>query len=53
LENPADDAILGRKFTALSESVLGKARREKAIEVALSVDRLTNLGELTRLTSGT
>src|ERR1051326_602690 len=30
LENPADDAILGRKFTALSENVVGKARAQKA-----------------------
>jgi 2-methylcitrate dehydratase len=53
LENPADDGILGRKFMALSENVLGKGRSVKAIEVALSVDRLTNLSELTHLTSGT
>jgi 2-methylcitrate dehydratase len=46
LENPADDGILGRKFLALSEKVLGKARAEKAIEVALSVDRLANLKDL-------
>jgi len=46
LENPADDGILGRKFLALSENVLGKARAEKAIEVALSVDRLVNLKDL-------
>jgi len=53
LENPADDALLGRKFMALSENSLGKARAEKAIEMALSVDRLTNLGDLTRQVSGT
>jgi 2-methylcitrate dehydratase len=53
LENPADDAILGRKFLALSETVIGKARAEKAIEAALSVDRLSNLNDLTRLVSGT
>jgi 2-methylcitrate dehydratase PrpD len=46
LENPADDGILGRKFLALSENVLGKARGEKAIEVALSVDRLANIKDL-------
>src|SRR5207245_2232769 len=49
LENPADDGLLGRKFMALAENGLGKARAEKAIEMALSVDRLTNLNELTRL----
>jgi len=53
LENPADDAILGRKFTALSENVVGKARAQKAIEAVLSVDRLANLSELIRLTFGT
>ena len=53
LENPADDALLGRKFTALAENVIGKARAEKAIDTALSVDRLANLNELTRLVSGT
>jgi 2-methylcitrate dehydratase PrpD len=53
LENPADDAILGRKFLALSETVIGKARAEKAIEIALSVDRLSNLNDLIRLVSGT
>src|SRR5262249_2069782 len=29
LENPADDAILTRKFLVLSENVLGKARAEQ------------------------
>jgi 2-methylcitrate dehydratase len=53
LENPADDGILSRKFLALSENVIGKARAEKAIEVSLSVDRLANLNELTRPVSDT
>jgi 2-methylcitrate dehydratase len=53
LENPADDGILERKFMALSENVLGKSRADKVIEAALSVDRLANLSELTRLTYGT
>jgi 2-methylcitrate dehydratase len=53
LENPADDGILGRKFLALSQEVLGKARAEKTIEVALAVDRLTDLAELTHLISRT
>ncbi len=46
LENPADDAILTRKFLALSENVIGKARAEKAAELILAVDRAPNLKEL-------
>ena len=38
MENPADEEILGKKFLALSEKVLGKARAQKAIEVILSVE---------------
>jgi 2-methylcitrate dehydratase len=53
LENPADDGILGKKFMGLAENVIGKARAEKAIETALSADRLSNLNDLTRLVSGT
>jgi 2-methylcitrate dehydratase len=44
--NPAGDAELTRKFLALSENVLGKARAEKAIEVILAVDTMPNLGML-------
>jgi 2-methylcitrate dehydratase len=46
LENPADDGILGRKFLALAENVIGKARAQKTIELALSADRLANLNDL-------
>src|SRR5262249_959769 len=46
MENPADEKILGQKFLALSEKVLGRARAEKAIEVILAVDRMSNLKDL-------
>jgi 2-methylcitrate dehydratase len=44
--NPASDADLTRKFLALSEAVLGRARAEKAIDVVLAVDTQPNLGSL-------
>lgn len=44
--NPASDADLTRKFLALSEHVLGKARAQKAIEVILAVDTMPGLGNL-------
>jgi len=44
--NPADDMDLTRKFLALSENVLGKARAQRAIEVILAVDAMPNLGNL-------
>jgi 2-methylcitrate dehydratase len=44
--NPAGDAELTRKFLALSETVLGRARAQRAIEVILSVDTMPDLGEL-------
>ena len=46
LENPADEAILGKKFLALSENVLGKVRAQKAIDVIVSVERMPNLKDL-------
>ena len=46
MENPADEEILGKKFLALSEKVLGRVRAQKAIEVILSVDRTSNLKDL-------
>lgn len=46
MQNPADEEILGKKFLALSEKVLGRARAQKAIEVILSVDRSSNLKDL-------
>jgi len=44
--NPAGDADLTRKFLALSEGVLGRARAERAIEVILAVDTMSDLGDL-------
>ncbi|HEY6254589.1 MAG TPA: MmgE/PrpD family protein [Xanthobacteraceae bacterium] len=44
--NPASDADLTRKFLALSEGVLGRARAQKAIEVVLAVDTMGDLGNL-------
>jgi len=48
LENPADEAILSKKFLALSEKALGKTRAEKAIEAILAVERTSNLKDLVR-----
>jgi 2-methylcitrate dehydratase len=44
--NPAGDAELTRKFLALSETVLGRVRAQRAIEVILSVDTMPDLGDL-------
>jgi len=44
--NPAGDAELTRKFLALAEGVLGKARAQRAIEVILAVDTMPDLGNL-------
>jgi 2-methylcitrate dehydratase len=44
--NPAGDAELMRKFLALSESVLGRARAQRAVETILAVDTMTDLGAL-------
>ncbi len=44
--NPAGDAELTRKFLALSETVLGGARAQRAIETILSVDTMPDLGSL-------
>jgi 2-methylcitrate dehydratase len=44
--NPAGDAELTRKFLALSEAVLGKARAERAIELILAVDTMPGLETL-------
>ena len=44
--NPAGDTELTRKFLMLSESVLGRARAQRAIEVILAVETLSNLGDL-------
>jgi 2-methylcitrate dehydratase len=44
--NPAGDADLSRKFLALSENLLGRARAENAIEAVLAVDTMPDLGNL-------
>jgi 2-methylcitrate dehydratase len=44
--NPAGDGELTRKFLALSEAVLGRARAQRAIEVVLAVDTMPDLGNL-------
>ena len=46
LANPADEGILGKKFLALSENVRGKVRAQKAIDVILSVERMSSLKDL-------
>ena len=50
LENPADEGILGKKFLALSENVLGKVRAQKAIDVILSVERMSSLKDFLMIT---
>jgi 2-methylcitrate dehydratase len=44
--NPASDAELTRKFLALSEGVLGKERAQKAVELILAVDTMSDLETL-------
>jgi 2-methylcitrate dehydratase len=44
--NPASDDDLTRKFLALAEGMLGRARAEKAVEVVLAVDTMDDLGNL-------
>jgi len=44
--NPASDAELTRKFLALSEGVLGKERAQKAVELILAVDAMSDLETL-------
>ncbi len=46
IKNPADDVALSKKFLALSEPVLGRARAQAAIDVILSADTLPNLSKL-------
>ena len=46
MQNPADEGILGKKFLALSENVLGRVRAQKATDVILSIDRTSNLKDL-------
>jgi 2-methylcitrate dehydratase len=49
--NPADDESLVKKFLALSENVLGKERAQRATEVILCVEALSDLGSLVELLS--
>jgi 2-methylcitrate dehydratase len=44
--NPASDQDLARKFIPLAETVLGRARAEKAIDVILAVDTMPDLAPL-------
>jgi 2-methylcitrate dehydratase len=44
--NPAGDAELTAKFIALSEGVLGGERTERAIEIILAVDTVSDLRDL-------
>ncbi len=44
--NPASDEELARKFIPLAETVLGRERAQKAIDVILAVDIMPNLGPL-------
>ncbi len=44
--NPAGDADLTRKFLALTESVLGRARAQRAVDVVLAVDSMPDLANL-------
>lgn len=46
MQNPADDARITKKFLALSENFLGKQRAQKAAEIILSVERVTDLRTL-------
>ncbi len=46
MANPAGDAELTRKFLTLAESVLGRAGAQRAIEVILAVDTMSDLGNL-------
>jgi 2-methylcitrate dehydratase len=42
-KNPTDDAMLIKKFLTLSESILGRQRANRAIEVILSIENASNL----------
>jgi 2-methylcitrate dehydratase len=44
--NPASDEQLARKFIPLAETVLGRERAEKAIDVVLAIDTMPDLGPL-------
>jgi len=44
--NPASDAQLMRKFSVLSEAVLGRERAQRAIEAVLAVDTMPDLKPL-------
>jgi 2-methylcitrate dehydratase PrpD len=46
LTNPPDDASLSKKFLALAEPVLGRARAQAAIDTILSTETLPTLAKL-------
>jgi 2-methylcitrate dehydratase len=46
MTNPPDDASLSKKFLALAEPVLGRARAQAAIDTILSTETLPNLAKL-------
>lgn len=50
-QNPADDESIVRKFLALSENVLGKERAHRATEVILSIEAISDLGNLLEVMS--
>jgi len=50
-QNPVDDKSLVKKFLALSENVLGMERGQRAAEMILSVDGLSDLGNLVEMLS--
>ncbi len=52
MKNPADEASLVKKFLALSESVLGKDRAQRAAEVILSAEKLGGMGDLLKAVTG-
>jgi 2-methylcitrate dehydratase len=49
--NPAGDADLTRKFLALTESVLGRDRAQRAVDVVLAVDSMPDLANLLKALS--
>ena len=48
MRNPAGDAELTRKFVALAQSVLGTERTQRAIEMILAVETMSDLSGLAR-----
>jgi 2-methylcitrate dehydratase PrpD len=48
-ENPADAAVVTRKFEGLTAPFLGAAERDELAGLALAIDRVADLGRLFRL----